>query len=102
MEESVRIAESLGEIKSTLSLMQQGQGRLFNLVDGFQTKVARLETQHEDTEDRIEKVENITTSHANELAEARGSNKTNRLLIIIVPSFITGLWEIFKSIKIPH
>lgn len=90
----VEIMGAIGRLQSSVDSLMHQQRRLFELTDSFQTRTATLEAEQKDASRRVLNTERAIGEHNKELAEARGSAKSNRWLTIALPPAFLVIWEI--------
>ena len=94
---STAVLLAIGRLQTSVESVVAGQTKLFDLTDGFQRTTATLQSQHSDAFRRIEKLEEVQDDHSEELAEARGAQKTNRWLTIALPPLLIVIGEFIKA-----
>ena len=97
-DEQHQIAQALGGLDSSVKTLIEGQKELFDFVRQSHGRISSLETEQKGTTRRLEGIESTQGNHSNELAETRGSNRTNRWLVVVIPPVILAFWETVKGV----
>lgn len=96
-DEQQQIMGALGELRSSVKTLLEGQKELFDFVRQSHGRTSSLESEGKEASRRLERIETTQEKHANELAETRGANRTNRWLVVVFPPIVLAFWETVKG-----